>query len=215
MLPGCGQMNWVQYTFPSILPLRDEDDESQVDGWMGELNKMMEQLRLICVICPPLEAPLRTSVDTLFTCVFQRCFDFYCGSEEIRLFESKDDLLSLLDDYYLDCIVGSLKIFVEDFYSRHSHWEERIQEEVANSHTQERRSSRKQSGTRKSRPNLPREAKEILMKWFGDHVMDPYPKLVDKELLSEKTGLPLKNIENWFINERSRKWHTYSNSGGY
>ncbi len=208
-------MNWVQYTFPAISAPHDERDEEELQSWKIELNNVLDQLHLISTICPAIKATLQSSVDALLTDVSQYCFDFYCGSEDTHLFESQDDLLFILDVYYLDCIVGSLKVFIEDFYSRFTPRKEQIKSNSAKPRHPEHRSSKKHPRSRKSRPNLPREAKEILTQWFAEHVLDPYPKLVDKELLSEKTGLPLKKIENWFINERSRKWHTYSNSGGY
>ena len=34
----------------------------------------------------------------------------------------------------------------------------------------------------------------------------------EKERLSVTSGLTIKKIENWFINERSRKWHLYMQS---
>ncbi|KAI3522531.1 hypothetical protein L1887_00390 [Cichorium endivia] len=34
----------------------------------------------------------------------------------------------------------------------------------------------------------------------------------DKAKLVEETGLQLKQINNWFINQRKRNWHNNSNS---
>lgn len=65
------------------------------------------------------------------------------------------------------------------------------------------------SSTKKKRPNLPIQAKDILSNWFRDHVDHPYPTQAEKMDLSEQTGLSLQKVDNWFINERSRKWQNY------
>ena len=65
------------------------------------------------------------------------------------------------------------------------------------------------TSTKKKRPNLPVQAKDILSSWFREHVDHPYPSQAEKSDLSEQTGLSLQKVDNWFINERSRKWQTY------
>ena len=62
---------------------------------------------------------------------------------------------------------------------------------------------------KKKRPNLPAHAKDILSSWFSHHVEHPYPTQSEKVELSERTGLSLQKVDNWFINERSRKWQSY------
>lgn len=63
--------------------------------------------------------------------------------------------------------------------------------------------------TKKRRPNLPSHAKSILSEWFQCHVDHPYPSQNEKQDLSLRTGLSIQKVDNWFINERSRKWSSY------
>ncbi|PPD98275.1 hypothetical protein GOBAR_DD04702 [Gossypium barbadense] len=62
---------------------------------------------------------------------------------------------------------------------------------------------------------LPGDTTLILKAWWQSHSKWPYPTFSDKVLLQEedkarlaqKTGLQLKQINNWFINQRKRNWH--------
>ena len=53
------------------------------------------------------------------------------------------------------------------------------------------------------------EIMELILHTPVTGVSYPYPKVHEKERLSYQTGLSIKKVENWFINERSRKWHLY------
>jgi transcriptional regulator len=53
---------------------------------------------------------------------------------------------------------------------------------------------------------LPEKAVEVLRKWFVDHYEHPYPSDVEKDKLSQITGLTKTQINNWFINQRVRVW---------
>jgi hypothetical protein len=44
------------------------------------------------------------------------------------------------------------------------------------------------------------------------HVAIQYLQEDDKAKLVEETGLQLKQINNWFINQRKRNWHSSSQS---
>jgi hypothetical protein len=54
------------------------------------------------------------------------------------------------------------------------------------------------------RPNHPPKVSEKLRKWLHDHEDHPYPTEAEKRNLSEKTGLNMTQINNWFINARRR-----------
>ncbi|KAK7569214.1 hypothetical protein IWX49DRAFT_290129 [Phyllosticta citricarpa] len=58
---------------------------------------------------------------------------------------------------------------------------------------------------RKRRGNLPKEATNLLKRWFADHGDSPYPSEEEKQNLSIATGLGLNQISNWFINARRRQ----------
>ncbi|XP_072990247.1 homeobox protein knotted-1-like 4 [Typha latifolia] len=53
---------------------------------------------------------------------------------------------------------------------------------------------------------LPKDARQQLFKWWEMHYKWPYPSETQKVALAESTGLELKQINNWFINQRKRHW---------
>ncbi|MQL72035.1 hypothetical protein Taro_004377 [Colocasia esculenta] len=59
---------------------------------------------------------------------------------------------------------------------------------------------------------LPGDTTSILKQWWQQHSKWPYPTEDDKAKLVEETGLQLKQINNWFINQRKRNWHSNSQS---
>ncbi|ORX65772.1 hypothetical protein K493DRAFT_143803, partial [Basidiobolus meristosporus CBS 931.73] len=56
----------------------------------------------------------------------------------------------------------------------------------------------------KRRSNHPPEIREILMQWLLEHADNPYPTQAEKLTLCQKTGLPVKKINDWFVNARRR-----------
>ncbi|XP_073055699.1 homeobox protein HD1-like [Primulina eburnea] len=59
---------------------------------------------------------------------------------------------------------------------------------------------------------LPGDTTTTLKNWWQQHAKWPYPTEDDKAKLVEQTGLQLKQINNWFINQRKRNWHSGSQS---
>ncbi|KAJ8633562.1 hypothetical protein MRB53_026898 [Persea americana] len=59
---------------------------------------------------------------------------------------------------------------------------------------------------------LPVDTTTVLKDWWQQHAKWPYPTEDDKTKLVEETGLQLKQINNWFINQRKRNWHSNSQS---
>ncbi|KAJ0265743.1 Homeobox protein knotted-1-like 7 [Hirschfeldia incana] len=59
---------------------------------------------------------------------------------------------------------------------------------------------------------LPGDTTTILKNWWQQHCKWPYPTEDDKAKLVEETGLQLKQINNWFINQRKRNWHSHSHT---
>ncbi|KAE8732574.1 Homeobox protein knotted-1-like 3 [Hibiscus syriacus] len=55
---------------------------------------------------------------------------------------------------------------------------------------------------------LPGDTTSVLKAWWQSHSKWPYPTEEDKERLVQETGLQLKQINNWFINQRKRNWHS-------
>ncbi|KAK7813505.1 homeobox protein shoot meristemless [Quercus suber] len=56
---------------------------------------------------------------------------------------------------------------------------------------------------KRKKGKLPKEARQQLLDWCSRHYKWPYPS---KLALAESTGLDLKQINNWFINQRKRHW---------
>ncbi|XP_023537723.1 homeobox protein knotted-1-like 3 isoform X1 [Cucurbita pepo subsp. pepo] len=54
---------------------------------------------------------------------------------------------------------------------------------------------------------LPGGTTSVLKAWWQSHSKWPYPTEEDKAKLVQETGLQLKQINNWFINQRKRNWH--------
>ncbi|CAN6297945.1 unnamed protein product [Urochloa humidicola] len=59
---------------------------------------------------------------------------------------------------------------------------------------------------KKKKGKLPKEARQQLLNWWENHYKWPYPSETQKVALAESTGLDLKQINNWFINQRKRHW---------
>ncbi|RLN40742.1 homeotic protein knotted-1 [Panicum miliaceum] len=59
---------------------------------------------------------------------------------------------------------------------------------------------------KKKKGKLPKEARQQLLGWWDLHYKWPYPSETQKVALAESTGLDLKQINNWFINQRKRHW---------
>ncbi|XP_062214467.1 homeobox protein rough sheath 1-like isoform X2 [Phragmites australis] len=65
---------------------------------------------------------------------------------------------------------------------------------------------RQEFSKRKKKGKLPKEARQKLLHWWELHYKWPYPSETEKIALAETTGLDLKQINNWFINQRKRHW---------
>jgi hypothetical protein len=59
---------------------------------------------------------------------------------------------------------------------------------------------------------LPGDTTSTLKSWWQSHSKWPYPTEEDKTRLVQETGLQLKQINNWFINQRKRNWHSNPSS---
>ncbi|MED6175119.1 hypothetical protein PIB30_075443 [Stylosanthes scabra] len=67
-------------------------------------------------------------------------------------------------------------------------------------------SLRKEFLKKKKKGKLPKHARIALMDWWNSHYRWPYPTEEEKLMLSEMSGLDIKQINNWFINQRKRHW---------
>lgn len=62
-------------------------------------------------------------------------------------------------------------------------------------------------GSRKA-STLPAETVEYLKNWMmsPEHIAHPYPTEQEKAQIMEDTGIELKQLTNWFVNNRKRYW---------
>ena len=58
----------------------------------------------------------------------------------------------------------------------------------------------------KKKEKLPEPAVDTLNEWLHEHFHNPYPTKKEKEDLVARTGLEMKQINQWFINARVRVW---------
>ncbi|KAL5068813.1 hypothetical protein RYX36_019700 [Vicia faba] len=65
---------------------------------------------------------------------------------------------------------------------------------------------RKEFLKKRKKGKLPKDARIALLDWWNVHYRWPYPTEEEKMQLSEMTGLDIKQINNWFINQRKRHW---------
>ena len=69
-------------------------------------------------------------------------------------------------------------------------------------------STPKGKGSQKKSSSLPSETVEYLKAWMmsPDHVAHPYPTEQEKTQIMVDTGIELKQLTNWFVNNRKRFW---------
>lgn len=54
--------------------------------------------------------------------------------------------------------------------------------------------------------NLPEAAREVLQDWLEKHWHHPYPTEQEREQLAQECGIRPEQVNNWFINQRCRRW---------
>ncbi|URE34627.1 homeobox protein [Musa troglodytarum] len=67
-------------------------------------------------------------------------------------------------------------------------------------------SLRQELSMKKKKGKLPKDARQQLLNWWELHYKWPYPSEAQKAALAESTGLDMKQINNWYINQRKRHW---------
>eukprot|EP00804_Cyclotella_cryptica_P031348 CCRYP_012173-RA/>CCRYP_012173-RA protein AED:0.12 eAED:0.12 QI:579/1/1/1/1/1/2/1677/427 len=64
------------------------------------------------------------------------------------------------------------------------------------------------SNSTKKSASLPQETVEYLKSWMmsPEHIAHPYPTEQEKAQIMAETGIELKQLTNWFVNNRKRYW---------
>jgi hypothetical protein len=64
------------------------------------------------------------------------------------------------------------------------------------------------SSTKRKSSSLPSETVEYLKAWMmsAEHIAHPYPTELEKTKIMEDTSIELKQLTNWFVNNRKRYW---------
>ena len=194
----------LDYIFQKRYITNGDINSLVIPQWLNEYDSIMEQFESMCACDPNFGAVIQALFSSLCETVMENCFEFSYGLECMSLFVSEEDVNNLMEIIWLDAVVGTCIKFMEDVLECVKLWRSQVQ--VSNQAKKNTLSKKTES---KTRPNIPRKARDILEAWFRDNVDSPYPKLHDKERLCMQTGLSMKKIDNWFINERSRKWHLY------
>lgn len=70
------------------------------------------------------------------------------------------------------------------------------------------KSASSSSSSKRKSASLPSETVEYLKNWMmsAEHIAHPYPTEQEKTEIMKETGIELKQLTNWFVNNRKRYW---------
>ena len=202
--------NGYSTLFPEGLRADSTNGNNVFCAFQESVQQCYDHFEDLCASNSDAFPSLSEEVDKTFAFLEAMADKFVDKSERSMLFRSKDDASELVLITVLD-----IKRAILDFAV--AYMEESLISQSSNRRSDNDNEDLQQdnsdyipsSNGKKKRPNLPAYAKDILSSWFSNHVEHPYPTQAEKVELSEKTGLSLQKVDNWFINERSRKWQTY------
>ena len=206
-------MNSLQEVFSIMFPQKLVADSSHglstLNTFQNVVQKGERELEESCSDNPNLFNEIKTLVSAQFSSIDKYMEEFIDESSNLFFFNSTADVQELamimaqdVKKSILDCAIK----YVESLQFNGS-----LNEGDDPTYSQKEGSDYSPSThqVKKKRPNLPSQAKAILSDWFRNHVDNPYPNQIEKQELSNRTGLSLQKVDNWFINERSRKWDNY------
>ena len=209
--------NCYQYVFPGKLVGDSRQGQPTLNEYKNEVSKSEEQLNNACNGDIDLFHSLRNDVMVTFSFIDNLVESFMENATRMLLFESEKDARELISIVSLDMKKAILDYALQYVFQYNTCVEKgQLEEKEEDLYTvsQQSDSSTRPSPpsvhqSKKRRPNLPSHAKSILSEWFQCHVDHPYPSQNEKQDLSLRTGLSIQKVDNWFINERSRKWSSY------
>lgn len=194
----------LDFIFQKKYTTSGDIDSIVLPQWLNEYYAIMEEFENMCACDAEFETMIQPTFSAFCDTVKNSCFELSYGLQCTGLFAADEDINNLMEIIWLEAVVGTCVKFMEDVLECTKVWRNQVQLS-----SQTKKSANPKKVETKTRPNIPRKARDILEAWFKDNVDSPYPKLHDKERLCIQTGLSMKKIDNWFINERSRKWHLY------
>lgn len=202
----------ISIIFPHRLVADSRQGRPTLEDYENAVSRSIQKLEEICLANRDDLQELRETVLSKFRLIDQLVSAFLHDVDELLLFQSAADAHELVTIMALDVKKTILDTALDyamsvSAYSDGSQQGEKDDPTYTQAEVSEYTPSTQQ--TKKKRPNLPSHAKSILSEWFQNHVDHPYPTQAEKQELSSKTGLSLQKVDNWFINERSRKWGTY------
>lgn len=197
-----------QKMFPETILSDSRCGGNTLETYQNNVNTSYQQLCSLCSENNEFYTTVHNMVTQKYSVLDKLADNFASNSKDMMIFQSEEDAKELIQIVLLDVkkviLDKALSVIEERKASLQQAKKERhrsIEREISD--------YTPTSSTKKKRPNLPVHAKDILSTWFREHVDHPYPTQSEKMELSELTGLSLQKVDNWFINERSRKWQTY------
>lgn len=202
-------MSAVHPGYAALFPHGIQAESSGVyDSFQESVRQCYERFEELYSLNKDLFPSLHTQVEQAFSYLETMAGQFVSLPDLPILFQSEEDANELIHITVLDikqAILDYATLYMERCLMKRSLANEQETEE----YQPEAQEYTPPGNGKKKRPNLPAHAKDILSSWFSHHVEHPYPTQSEKVELSERTGLSLQKVDNWFINERSRKWQSY------
>ena len=86
--------------------------------------------------------------------------------------------------------------------------EQRRRSSTASSNGSNHANNASTSKSKRKSTSLPQETVEYLKNWMmsPEHIAHPYPTEQEKAFIMKETGIELKQLTNWFVNNRKRYW---------
>ncbi|OAY46959.1 hypothetical protein MANES_06G041200v8 [Manihot esculenta] len=107
-----------------------------------------------------------------------------------------------------DCMGFGPLVLTESEKSLMEHVRKELKHELKQGYKEKIADVREEILRKRRAGKLPGDTTSLLKAWWQSHSKWPYPTEEDKARLVQETGLQLKQINNWFINQRKRNWHS-------
>ena len=195
--------------FPAKISSDSTIGVNTFDIYSSKVDESYQQLEVICGDNKWLFQSLHESLLKKWMLLDDLANQFVENSAKTMLFTSDRDIQELVQIVVLDVKKVVLDNLIQLVEKKTKEFHPKVKNKSKSFTDRDLSDYTPTSNSKKKRPNLPSYAKDILSNWFREHVDHPYPTQSEKVELSEQAGLSVQKVDNWFINERSRKWQTY------